>query len=513
MTVAAIYARFSSDSQREESIEIQVEQCSAYIERQGWEIGEVFTDYARSGTNDNRPGFQTAIEQGKLGAYDVLVVMRNDRFARNIEDSRKYKRILKESGRRFVSVREGESKDNPASFLHETMDEAFAEYYSRMLSVNVREGIAKNAQDLKASGVRIFGYDVDATDHFVINEEQAAMVREVFEKYAAGATANSLSDLMAERGFLTLRGNKWTPNAVTKLLHNEAYKGVYDYAGTRDENGMPTIVDRALFDLVQDMMLIRKNAKRKSNMNDYILTTKLYCLDCGEPMQGQSGTGKSGKKYTYYACLTKDGCKMRVPSEPLEAAVVSAVRDQITDPSTVSLMVESLLDYADSIPNNIDVYKDELKEVTRRRRNLVNSLAEGIPASAIKEELEACEKRSGELESLIAKEEWERGQLLDEDQVRGFIERYITKDDVRHNQLLIDTFVDAIYADTNDVFVLFHMGGDLIQPSLEEIQKMRTLENDEFKRCSHLMPMVGIDYLSANTKYLKETTFVIYIVY
>ena len=132
---AAIYARFSSDSQRDESIEIQVDACRELIERKGWELGEVYADYALSGTTDERPNFQRCIADGEAKLYDVLVVYKHDRFARNVEVSKHYKKRLRAAGRAIWSVREGESSDTPDGFLHESMDEIFAEYYSRNLAV------------------------------------------------------------------------------------------------------------------------------------------------------------------------------------------------------------------------------------------------------------------------------------------------------------------------------------------------------------------------------------------
>lgn len=128
MTLAAIYARFSSDSQRDESIEIQVERCAQLIERERWVQGEVYADHAMSGTSDDRPAFRRCVGDGVAGLFDVLVIYKHDRFARNVEVSRRYKRMLRDAGVRIVSVREGESSDTPDGFLHEGLDELFAEY-------------------------------------------------------------------------------------------------------------------------------------------------------------------------------------------------------------------------------------------------------------------------------------------------------------------------------------------------------------------------------------------------
>lgn len=477
MTIAAIYARFSSDSQREESIEIQVEQCLAYIERRGWSVGEIFTDYARSGTNDKRPDFQRAIAAGEAHEYDVLVYLKNDRFARNVEDSRRYKRRLKNAGCRLVSVREGESEDDPVSFLHEGLDELFAEYYSRNLAVLVRDGIQKNAENCKASGIRIYGYDVDATDHFVPNPYQSEIVREIFSSYVAGASVNDIANLLNERDVPAPRGDKWIPKSIAKMLHKDAYIGVYRYAGVVNEGGMPALVDKGVFAEAQQICEYRQRKKRKAVVNNYLLTNKLYCLKCGSTMQGQAGTSGTGKKYTYYACVSKTGCGLRIPSEVLEDVVLGAVRSLLTDDDSIAAMVEAVRDYANSLPDNSALYQEQLNDALKRQNNLIKSIEEGIPVSAIKDALAALDETIKDLKMKVAREDFYKSNRLTDDEIRDFFVRYITKEgNSEFDQLLIDSFVDNMYVDEDCVMIAFHVDGDEQRYSIEELQALKNSE-------------------------------------
>ena len=479
MTLAAVYARFSSDSQRDESIEIQLERCTQLIEREKWVLGETYTDYAMTGTNDNRPAFQRCIADGQAGLYDVLVVYKLDRFARNVEVSRKYKRKLRNAGVRIVSVREGESKDTPDGFLHETMDEAFAEYYSRNLSVLIRDGIAKNAEKCKASGVRLYGYDVDKDDHFIINENEAAIVRRIFAGYISGETINMLSNWLTDRGHKTRRGNYWSNNSVIKLLKNEAYIGTYKYAGVEVPDGMPAIIDKGDFLMVQEIMRHRNLHKRASLTDDYLLSEKLQCLHCDRSLSGTSGKGKSGKKYRYYACQSKSGnCGLRIPAEKIEDAVLEAVKEMLADEETVQAMVDSVMDYAASKPNMADHYRDELAEVTKRRDKLVSSIAEGIDPSAVKDAVNGCMERIKDLDRLIAREEFDHSNLLDETKVRNYLAGFINKadNDFERAKLLVSTFIDQIYADEEKAVVLFVLD-EAEDVSFEEIQALANNEH------------------------------------
>lgn len=480
MTVAAIYARFSSDSQREESIEIQVETCTDYILKKGWEVGDVYCDYAKTGTNDDRREFQRAIGDGEAGLYDVLVVLKNDRFARNVEIARKYKRRLKAAGRRFVSVREGESDDTPASFLHEAMDEAFAEYYSRNLAVLIKDGIAKNAENCKVSGRRIFGYRADENDRYIIDEDEAAIVREMFERYVGGDTVNTIELWVRDKGIRTTRGNPLSKHTITKMLKNDAYAGVYRYAGVVVDGGMPAIIGKGMFQMAQETMRTRQANKRRQNVGDYLLSEKLRCLRCGKSMSGVSGTGKNGRKYMYYGCVSKAGnCGLRIPADKIEDAVVEEIKAMLADESTVSAMVEAVLDYADSLPNLEDSYAEERQEVLKRRDNLVNSIAEGVPASAVKDAVMECESRLSELDMLIAREQFNREKLMDEAEVRAFLSRFIDKADGDEDRarLLVDTFIDVIYTDDEKAVVMFALGDEERHELMWE--QAKALVNDE----------------------------------
>lgn len=482
MTLAAIYARFSSDSQRDESIEIQVERCAQLIERERWVQGEVYTDFAMTGTNDERPAFKRCIADGVAGAYDVLVIYKHDRFARNVEVSRKYKRMLRDAGVRIVSVREGESKDTPDGFLHEGLDELFAEYYSRNLSVMIRDGMGKNAANRKASGVRIFGYKVNTDDRFEIDEETAPAVRHVFKAYANGQSVNDLANWLNSKGYKTTRGNPWRPNGVAKILKRDSYIGVYRFNGVVDrENGMPAIIDKGLFMEVQGIMEARAKTKSRRTETDFILTGKLFHLDDGLSMSGTSGTGKSGSKYTYYRCKTQDGCGFQMAQDMVEDAVIGATKDFLAEESAVDEMAGAIMNYAESLPDNTPALEAELAETLKRRDNLVASIAEGISPKTVKGAIDEAEARLEELDMLIARERFNKEQLLDPDTVRGYVGKIIDRIDRDPDrvQRIIKGFVDKVYIDAECAIVLFDLGAGQREFTLEELQGIKRGEHHD----------------------------------
>jgi len=138
---AIIYARFSSDNQREESITAQVRACTEYAQRRGYSIERVYTDEARSATTDDRPGFLQMIEEIKSRAVHVnfLLVHKLDRFARNRYDSAVYRKALTTAGVRLVAV-DQPLDDSPESVLLESLLEGLAEYYSKKSGQGSNEG-------------------------------------------------------------------------------------------------------------------------------------------------------------------------------------------------------------------------------------------------------------------------------------------------------------------------------------------------------------------------------------
>ena len=133
MQQAAVYARFSSDNQREESIDAQLRACEDYAKRNNLVIVKQYIDRAKSATSDKRPEFQQMIQDSGRKAFEVLIVHKLDRFSRDRYDSARYKRQLKKNGIRLVSSLEN-LDGSPESIMMESVLEGMAEYYSKNLA-------------------------------------------------------------------------------------------------------------------------------------------------------------------------------------------------------------------------------------------------------------------------------------------------------------------------------------------------------------------------------------------
>ena len=215
--IGVIYARYSSDNQREESIDGQLRECRAFAEKNDITLLEPYIDRALSAKTDNRPNFQKMIKDSASKKFDVVIVWKLDRFARNRYDSAHYKSVLRKNGVRVMSATESIS-EGAEGILLESMLEGMAEYYSAELSEKVVRGLTENALKCKYNGGKIpIGYHIDENQFYQINPITAPAVLEAFQKYANGATMQEITDELNVKGSRTTQGTKVTLNTVTRM--------------------------------------------------------------------------------------------------------------------------------------------------------------------------------------------------------------------------------------------------------------------------------------------------------
>ena len=298
-----IYARFSSHSQTEQSIEGQLKACYEYAERYKYTVIGEYIDRALTGTSDKRPNFLKMIEDSNKKAFQGVLVYQLDRFSRNRYDSAIYKNKLKKNGVRVLSAKENIT-DDASGILMESVLEGMAEYYSTELSQKIRRGLDINASKcLYTGGGVALGFRVDETKHFQIDEATAPIVREIFEMYANGSTITEINSMMNSRRIVTSTGSEFNKNSLKTLLKNKRYIGIYTYKGTETPNGIPRIIDDELFFRVQEMLEKNKKAPARARAKEeYLLTTKLFCGKCKEMMTGYCGTSMTKAKHYYYMC-------------------------------------------------------------------------------------------------------------------------------------------------------------------------------------------------------------------
>ena len=459
---AVIYARYSSDNQREESIEGQIRECTAYAEKNGITTVKHYIDRAISAKTDNRPEFQQMIKDSDKKLFDIVLVWKLDRFARNRYDSARYKTQLKKNGVKLMSATEIIS-DGPEGIILESVLEGYAEYYSADLSEKVIRGMTENALKGKFSGGAIpFGYTINADRRFEIDPLTAPFVAEAFQRYNDGQTMREIRDWLNEKGIKNKRGGPMTFNVIQHMLSNRRYIGELKYRDVLIPDAIPPIVSVELFNDVQEKMLKNKKAPaRRKAEDDYLLTTKLYCGYCGALMFGESGTSRTGEVHRYYKCATakkKKGCKKKtVRKQWLEDLVVNQTMQLVKDDSAMESIIAKVMELQDRENTNLPLYEKQLRDAESGIQNMLNAIQAGILTSSTKERLEQLEETKRELEARIAEEKLAKPKIKEEF-IRFWL-LWFRKLDMSlkdQRQALVDTFINAIYLYDDKVLITFN---------------------------------------------------------
>lgn len=492
-----IFARFSSHSQTEQSIKGQLKVCYEYAESHNYTVVGEYINRAQSGKFDNRAEFKRMIADSDKHTFDGILVYQLDRFARNRYDSAIYKAKLKKNGVRVLSAKENIT-DDASGILIEGVLESMVEYYSVELAQKIHWGMSINAEKCLSNGsIPVLGFKVNKADRtFYVDEEEAAIVREIFERYASGETKAEIVKDLQRRKVKTSIGNEFTYNSLSRLLKNKRYIGIYLYKGVETLGGMPRILDDDLFYRVQSLMNKNKSAPaRTRGENEYLLTTKLFCGHCKEMMIGYGGTGKSGKQYHYYMCkkARKKKCDNKIIGKQyIEDRVVSECLKMLTD-DKIRYIAKRVAEECNKSPDNISVreIKKAIKEVDAAIENLWKGIEQGQSVDMLTERLHKRQAEKEELETQLAIEN-NKKICLSEAQILAFLD-YVCEmsfDDFNKRRAIINIFVQSIYL-YDDHFTLIINASkkplSIDNIPLDDIEEAFDGENTETEGCSSLM--------------------------
>jgi site-specific DNA recombinase len=388
ITSAVIYARFSSDMQREESIEAQIRACWEWAARNNIEIVGEYIDRAKSATSDQRPEFQRMIQDAANGTFSAVIVHKLDRFSRNRYDSAHYKHQLKRHGITLRSVVEN-LDGSPESVIMESVLEGMAEYYSLNLAREVEKGKRENALKGKYVGGRPpLGYDVDReTMTLVVNPHEAQAVKIIFSMYLDSATYSEIINVLGDRGFVTKWGEPFGNNSLHSILKNPKYTGVYTYSrsaskdidGKRNghaykpddeiikvEGAVPALISQEDFAQVQERMKFRKQKAGKHKAKRlYLLSGKVYCGTCETAYIGNCRPTRSDHpEYISYRCNNRakrprcSGWEIR--SRTIESIVLGELSTIVFDDAMIPTLVEGYRQYLMEQNKNALAVQEEL---------------------------------------------------------------------------------------------------------------------------------------------------------
>ncbi|MFI3254945.1 MAG: recombinase family protein [Eubacteriales bacterium] len=383
--------------------------------------------------------------------FEGVLVYQLDRFSRNRYDSATNKQKLKKNGVRVLSARENIS-DDASGVLMESILEGMAEYYSKELSQKVTRGMRLNAEKCQYTGSTLpLGYGHEGKE-IIIDEETAPIVQKIFRMYNDGNTMASIISHLNAMGLKTSRGNPYNKNSIRNILLNRRYKGVYIYSDIEIPDGMPRIVDDETFEQAQSQMEKNKKAPARSKAKEdmYLLTTKLFCGDCGTAMVGVSGTSHTKKFYQYYACMSqrkKEGChKKPITKDIIENVVVDSVRATLTT-EYIQEIAQKIADLSlkEGNTDQLKYIESKIKENEKATQNLVKAIEQGTAIELLSAQIQKRQEEKELLEVELAREKIQSHQLS-ADEIAFFMEKFRQGDvgDTNYRTNLIDTFVHKI---------------------------------------------------------------------
>ena len=435
----ALYTRVSTDNQMgdEGSLETQEARLrSSVASRQAPHVvARVFREEGASGKNLDRPRMQEMLAAVRAGQIDVVMVTRLDRLSRSLLDFYELHRAFEAKNVQFVSLNESFDTSQPIGRAMLKLVLVFAELEREQTADRTRIAMQARAErGLWNGGAPPLGYDSDGNGHLSINEGEAAVVREVFEKMPELRSVREVARYLNAKGLRQKRyssrrqGDKgereFTNSVVEIMLKNRLYLGEVPHCGNWHKGQHEAIVDSVSFDRVQNIREDnRRGAKapRENRPHEYLLTGLARCPACGCALTSGTTMNSAGTRYFYYRCVSvsKDArstCPIgQLPAGPLEDAVLAIVRRAASDP----VLVERAIKESNRIAKELlEPARERLKGLQADyaankadRNHLLDALMalKGSGSDTAAERMASLEARGRALQSAIADEEGKLG--------------------------------------------------------------------------------------------------------
>lgn len=460
MKKAVIYARYSSERQTEQSIEGQLRDCNDYAKRNDIIVVDTYIDRAMTGTNDKRIDFQRMLKDSAKRAWDYVLVWKTDRFGRNKYEIAMNKHTLKTNGIRLIPVKEN-IPDGPEGIILESLLEGMAEYYSAELSQKVKRGMRESrSKGNFTGGFILFGYRVE-NKKVVICEEEAKVVRQMFEDCASGKQIKTIIEELKKNGVLN-RGKPFSKNTVYFLLSNEKYTGICHHNDEIYTNIYPRIIPDEIFSLVSKKIADNRYGKHNPNVY-YLLRNRLFCGYCGKPVNSETGTSKSGEVKRYYKCSGKRIDKS-CPSNPIrkeliEQIVLDVTYAALSSDENISLLADKITAEYERKNNDktmLNYLTSELVKTEKAIQNILSAMEQGVFTNSTKERLEQLENRKTELNEKIASEQSKTKLHITESDIKTHISEALKKEP----RLMVDTLIKKVilYNDKIEIYYNYTNG-------------------------------------------------------
>ena len=415
---AICYYRYSSDAQRDVSIEQQQEAAAKYAKDHGLRIIKEYADRAVSGTRDDRVEYNLMLYEAEMLRPAYLILWKTDRLSRDRYDSVIAKSRLRSYGVKIVYTAESIPDDDEATqILLESLYEGIAASFIESHRKNVMRGMNYNAEKCLYNGALVFGYHGEPDKPYEIDPNTGPIALQIFQDYADGVPMKKIIDDLNGKGIRNAHGRPFSLGTIRSMLTNKAYIGVYKWGSYETVGGMPQLVPDELFEKaaarLESNRHTGKGTARLGNeaVPDYWLTGCLYCGLCGGTMQGTSGTSKTGAKHYYYSCINhrKHSCPMKsLPKDLLERIVTDVLEGIVRDPAYRIMIAHACYEKYKSRNASSDLHeksiREQLKDTQSRIAKLLDLMETGNAAPSMMERLNVLDAEKSRLEDALAME-------------------------------------------------------------------------------------------------------------
>jgi len=322
--LVAIYTRVSTTDQAREgySLEEQEKRLKYNCEFNGYEVYKVYTDAGISGkSTENRPAYQQMIKDMKAKKFNTIMAFKMDRITRSIVDLEDFLSMIKKYNCEIEFLYEKIDTSGASGMMFARMLGTFSQFERELIKERTIIGMEGAANKGHISGSPPLGYKKDKSKKWIIDEEEAEIVRKIFELCSNGNSYFRITTILREKYpkiISSYRINKttglkepvyrnWSDSSISKILNNKTYMGTYEYRKymkdketVEIDGATPSIIDESLFYDCQEA--IRKNARNYYRSKKYLFIQKLKCPKCGRVLACNGTKKKDGSEYLYYKC-------------------------------------------------------------------------------------------------------------------------------------------------------------------------------------------------------------------
>ncbi len=419
----AIYTRYSTELQTENSTETQVNACLDFASKNNISIIKIYSDEETTGVyTENRKKYQDLLTDANTHLFDCVLIYDITRGSRNVVDWFEFRQRMKLLNIQVISINEklGDLYD-PNNFLTELITVGMGQHFVLQTRIKSIAGKRTKAQHgLFMGGYAPLGYDI-IDQKYVINEKEATVVKEIYRLYNEGNTLRNILKTISKYNIVGKRGKPLKITSLYSILTNIRYTGTYVwmenickemhiYVGKKSnnpviiENIIPTIIDKNTFMLAQNRMKNKKIKGKNKCKNFYLLSNLIRCGECGQILYGITKTNSKGIKTVSYICSGKFKdhlCNLdNIPATQLENFVKETILQWIktVEPTKISSIISQ-----DIKSSNNDNSFSKLNKINKEITNITNAIKNGISYNELMDEYNILREKKLKIEDEIKK--------------------------------------------------------------------------------------------------------------